>query len=155
VIVYATGFRPHSYLFPMTVTGREGLTVDELWAHEGARAYIGCMIPGFPNLWCIYGPNTNGGLLPADFHELVTRYALQCIERLILDGEKAVEVTGEAYRRYNRLVDETNAQMVWSDPRGHSYFTSEYGRSITQLAIAGTELWQLLRHPDFDDLTIR
>ena len=38
----------------------------------GARAYLSCMMPGFPNLWSIYGPNTNGALTPNAFHEMVT-----------------------------------------------------------------------------------
>ena len=49
---------------------------EYLWAKDGARAYLGCMMPGFPNLWTIYGPNTNGGLTVATFHEKVAHYAL-------------------------------------------------------------------------------
>ena len=64
VIVYATGFHATEYLFPMKITGRGGKTIEELWAEDGARAYRGCMMPGFPNLWSIYGPNTNGALPP-------------------------------------------------------------------------------------------
>ena len=55
----------------MTITGRDGKTIEELWAEDGARAYLGCMMPGFPNLWSIYGPNTNGGSAPPAFHEMV------------------------------------------------------------------------------------
>ena len=51
VIVYATGFHATEYLFPMTITGRDGQTLEEIWAEDGARAYLGCMMPGFPNLW--------------------------------------------------------------------------------------------------------
>src|SRR5690606_34090205 len=65
VIVYATGFQATDYLFPMTITGRDGRTIKQLWAEGGARAYRGCMMPGFPNLWSLYGPNTNGALFPA------------------------------------------------------------------------------------------
>ena len=51
VIVYATGFHATEYLYPMTITGRGGQTLEDLWAKDGARAYLGCMMPGFPNLW--------------------------------------------------------------------------------------------------------
>ena len=91
VIVYATGFHASDYLFPMKVTGVGGRTLEELWKVGGARAHRFCMYPGFPNLWSVYGPNTNGGLGPGAFHELVTRYALECMERLILDGKHAIE----------------------------------------------------------------
>ena len=48
VIIYATGFHATEYLFPMTIAGRDGRTLADLWA-DGARAYRGCMMPGFPN----------------------------------------------------------------------------------------------------------
>ena len=59
-IVYATGFHASEYLFPMTVTGRGGKTLADLWREGGARAHRFCMAPGFPNLWFVYGPNTVG-----------------------------------------------------------------------------------------------
>jgi 4-hydroxyacetophenone monooxygenase len=154
VIVYATGFKANQYLYPMQITGRGGLTIDQLWAEGGARAYIGSMMPGFPNLWSIYGPNTNGGLQVAAYHELTTAYALQCIEKLILECKDSVEVKEAAYWRYNELVDEKNAQRVWSDRRAHSYYW-ESGRSPGMNPFSGTENWNFLRRPDFNDLDVR
>jgi 4-hydroxyacetophenone monooxygenase len=154
VIVYATGFRATEYLFPMTVTGRGGKTLNDVWADGGARAHLGAMVPGFPNLWMLYGPNTNGAFGPATFHELVTRYALQCIERLILDGKRTVEVRAEPYQRYNQMIDERNARKVWSDPRAHNYYWSGHGRSVTQNPLAPTEMYQLVRTPRFEELDV-
>ena len=57
-IVYATGFKATEYLFPMSITGRGGRTVEELWSQTGAQGYLGAMIPGCPNLWTLYGPNS-------------------------------------------------------------------------------------------------
>jgi 4-hydroxyacetophenone monooxygenase len=155
VIVYATGFHATDYLFPMTIAGRDGQTIERLWADEGARAYRGVMVTGFPNLWMVYGPNTNGGLLPSSFHELSVVYALQCMERLILDDKREIEVTNEAYWRYNELVDERNARKVWSDPRANNYYWTSHGRSAVMCPFYPWEVWHLLRHPDFDDLQIR
>jgi 4-hydroxyacetophenone monooxygenase len=155
VIVYATGFHASEYLFPMKVAGRGGQTLDDLWKVGGARAHRFCMYPGFPNLWSIYGPNTNGGLGPGAFHELVTRYALECMERLILEGRRAIEPTRDAYDRYNEDVDERNARRVWSDPRANSYYWTEHGRSAVMCPFTGPEIFDLLRHPPFDELDIR
>jgi cation diffusion facilitator CzcD-associated flavoprotein CzcO len=155
VIVYATGFHPTEYLFPMTITGRGGQTIEQLWAKDGARAYRGCMMPGFPNLWSIYGPNTNGALGVASFHEMVNLFAMQCMERLILDGERSVEVKEDAYWRYNREVDTRNLQCVWSDPRAHNYYWTEHGRSAVMCPFTGPEMWEFLRKPDFGDLAIQ
>jgi 4-hydroxyacetophenone monooxygenase len=154
VIVCATGFHATEYLFPMSITGRGGLTIDELWAEGGAKAYRGCMMPGFPNLWSIYGPNTNGALPPAGFHELITVHALQCVERLILEDRKSVEVRSEAYETFNQEQDEANSQRVWSDPRAQNYYWSRHGRSVTQSPYSAPDMWRLLRRPDFADLEI-
>jgi 4-hydroxyacetophenone monooxygenase len=155
VIVYATGFHATEYLFPMTIIGRDGATIEKTWAEDGARAYLGCMVPGFPNLWMVYGPNTNGGMHPASFHEVVVRYALECMEHLIVNDEREVEVTDEAYWRYNRLLDERNANKVWSDPRAHNYYWTEFGRSAVMCPFYPWEIWHSLRHPSYDDLVVR
>ena len=156
VIVFATGFRATDYLFPMTITGRDGRRVEDVWKDGGPRAYTFSMIPGFPNLWMLYGPNTNAGLGPGAFHELVTRYALECMEPLIAGGKKEIEAKEEPYRRFNKLVDERNARKVWSDPRAHNYYWSaQLGRSPVMCPFLPAEIWRFLRHPDFEDLDIR
>jgi 4-hydroxyacetophenone monooxygenase len=154
-IVYATGFHATEYLFPMTVTGRDGQTLEGLWAEGGPRAYLGSMMPGFPNLWSLYGPNTNGALQVVAIHEMVTHYAMQCMERLILNGERAIEVKEAAYWRYARQVDEENNRKVWSDPRARSYYWSRHGRSVVQQPFSGPRMWRLLREPDYADLEVR
>jgi 4-hydroxyacetophenone monooxygenase len=155
VIVYATGFHATDYLFPMTIVGRDGVTIEKTWAEDGARAYVGCMVPGFPNLWMVYGPNTNGGMHPASFHEVVARYALECMEHLIANDNREVEVTEDAYWRYNRLLDERNARKVWSDPRAHNYYWTDFGRSAVMCPFYPWEIWHFLRHPSLDDLLVR
>ena len=155
VIIYATGFRANDYLFPMKITGRDGKTIEQLWAEGGARAYAGCMMPGFPNLFSVYGPNTNGALTIAAFHEMIVVFALQCMEKLILTGQRSVDVKEEAYWRYNDELDARNRQKVWSDPRTHNYYWSKHGRSTVQNPFNGPEMWALLRHPHFEDLDVR
>jgi 4-hydroxyacetophenone monooxygenase len=154
VIVYATGFHATEFLYPMTITGRRGQTLAELWAKDGARAYLGCMVPGFPNLWSIYGPNTNAGLPVASFHEKTALYALQCLETLVLGNGDTVEVRPDAFWRYNRLVDERNLTKAWSDPRAHNYYWTEHGRSATMNPFYTAEMSGFLRKPDLADMKI-
>jgi 4-hydroxyacetophenone monooxygenase len=154
-IVFATGFHASDYLYPMTVRGRGGRTLEDYWMSGGARAHRFCMVPGFPNLWSLYGPNSNGGLGPGAFHELVTRYALQCMERLIVSDATAVEPAEDAYWRFAEDVDERNGRKVWSDPRSHSYYWTEHGRSVVMCPFTGPEIFELLRHPPWDELVIR
>ena len=155
VIIYATGFNATEYLFPMSITGRGGKTVEELWSDGGARAYIGAMITGVPNLWTLYGPNTNGGLVPPAFQEMETVYALRCIERMILDDLKSIDVKPEAYWRYNEIVDERNLGGVIADPRAHNYYWTRFGRSATQCPFSPQEMWDYLHEPNWDDLEVR
>ena len=58
VIVFATGFHANRFLWPMEIVGRDGVTLRERWGEE-PRAYLGITVPGFPNLFCLYGPGTN------------------------------------------------------------------------------------------------
>jgi 4-hydroxyacetophenone monooxygenase len=154
IIVYATGFRAADFLWPMTITGKNGRTIEQLWAKDGARAYLGCMMPGFPNLWALYGPNTNGGLPVAQFHEVTTHYAMQCMEQLILGDSRSIEVKEDAYWRYNALVDRLNATKIWADPRAHNYWWTKHGRTSSQIPFTGYEVRELLLRPDFADLEI-
>ncbi len=154
VIVYATGFHATEYLYPMTITGRDGQTLEDLWKKDGARAYLGCMMPGFPNLWSVYGPNTNGGLTVATFHEKVAHYALQCLEALVLGNADAMEVKEDAFWSYNHLVDDRNQTKVWRDPRAHNYYWSEQGRSAVMNPFYTAEMSGVLRQPDLADLAI-
>jgi 4-hydroxyacetophenone monooxygenase len=157
VIVYATGFRANECLWPMEVRGREGQRVEELWAKDGPRAYIGAMLPGFPNFFMIYGPNMNpyGGLGVINHEEMVTRFALECMERLILGGKSSIDVTEEAYWRYNDELDQLEASRIYMDPRAKSYYQNEYGRSATNCPFPGTQMWHRLRRPNFDEMIVR
>ena len=115
------------------------------------------MLPGFPNLFLVYGPNTNpyNGSQVVNTEDVVIRFALACVKRMVVDGHRAVDVTPEAYWRYNDLVDEWEARKIYSDPRSSNYFKNEHGRSPVNLGIPGNEFWRLLRHPDFDDLVVQ
>ena len=148
IIVLATGFRASDFLLPMPVRGRDGVTLEQLWAKDGPRAYLGVMLPGFPNLFMIYGPNTNpgGGLnLPAH-HEIMGRFALDCIEELILSGKSTIDVGEDAYWRYNEALDREEQTRVYRDPRAHTYYVKD-GRSATQASIDARLVWHWLREP--------
>ncbi len=60
VLVFATGFASHAFVAPMEVVGEGGRTLTQAWS-EVPRAYLGLSVPAFPNLFLLYGPNTNGG----------------------------------------------------------------------------------------------
>lgn len=149
IIVYATGFKANDFLWPMEIRGRERQRIEELWQKDGARAYLGTMLPGFPNFFMIYGPNTNnfGGLQIVDFEEMVTRFALGCIGGLITQNKSTVDVSLDAYWRYNDEVDKAEAQMIYKDPRAHNYYKNDSGRSAANNPIDIRKIWTWLRDP--------
>jgi 4-hydroxyacetophenone monooxygenase len=149
VIVFATGFKSNDFLFPMEIRGRGQKGVAELWSKDGARAYLGTLLPGFPNFFMIYGPNTNpyGGLQVVDMEEVVTRFALGCIGHLITEHRSSIDVTEDAYWRYNNELDRVEVTKVWRDTRAHNYFTNEFGRSSANMPFDVRETWKWLRDP--------
>lgn len=149
VIVYATGFKANDYLWPMEIRGRDGKRLEQLWERDGARAYLGAMLPGFPNFFMVYGPNTNptGGLNVVDLEEIVTRFALECIRGVIEQKARTVDVTVDAYWRYNDELDRWEAMKTYKDPRANNYYQNEHGRSAVNCPIDGRKMWNWLRSP--------
>jgi len=157
LIVYATGFKANECLWPMEVRGRASSSVEQLWSKDGPRAYLGTMVPGFPNFFMIYGPNMNsyGGLGVLNLEEMVVRYTMQCIEYLLLSEKRSVDVTEAAYWRWNSALDERESSRIYMDPRAKSYFQNDHGRSATNCPFYGNEMWHHLRSPNFDDLVVQ
>jgi 4-hydroxyacetophenone monooxygenase len=137
----------------MEVRGRDGQLIEQLWEKDGARAYLGTMLPGFPNLFMIYGPNTNatGGLGTFDFEEMVIRFALQCIEHLIIEGKQTVDVTVDGYWQYNDELDRHEALKIYADPRANNYYKNEHGRSSANSPFDIRQMWAWLRRPEDHD----
>ncbi|WP_084505333.1 flavin-containing monooxygenase [Nocardia harenae] len=149
VIVFATGFKANEFLWPMEVRGRDGKALAEVWERDGARAYIGSMVPGFPNFFMVYGPNTSptSGLHTISTMELAGRFALECIRGLVEQGAGTVEVSDEAYWRYNEEVDRREADKTWLDHRANNYYRNEHGRSSINNPIDVRDMWKWLRSP--------
>jgi cation diffusion facilitator CzcD-associated flavoprotein CzcO len=114
VIIHGTGFAATEFLRPMTVRGRDGRDLHEHW-RGGAQAYLGMTVAGFPNMFIVYGPNTNlGGSSIVSMIECQAEYIAQAV-RLIADGRlDEVEVRDEVAAAYDREVQERLARSVWS-----------------------------------------
>jgi cation diffusion facilitator CzcD-associated flavoprotein CzcO len=129
-IVLATGFHPSSFLPGMTVTGRSGARLHEVW-REGAEAYMGVCVSGFPNLFLMYGPNTNisGSILY--MIECQTRLILQALEAVAAKGCRTIEVSEPAYRSYCDGIQQRLTSTAMSSSLCTSYFMNEAGRVVT------------------------
>jgi 4-hydroxyacetophenone monooxygenase len=152
VLVYGTGFQASRFLTPMTVTGRNGLDLHEHWDGE-ARAYLGVTIPQFPNLFCLYGPNTNivinGSIVY--FSECGVRYVLGCLRLLLESGQRALDVRKDVHDAFNERVDAENARMAWGASDVNTWYKNERGRITQNWPFTLLEYWRRTLRPDPDD----
>jgi cation diffusion facilitator CzcD-associated flavoprotein CzcO len=128
VIIYATGFTTTEFLGPMKVHGLAGRDLRETWS-SGARAYLGMTVPGFPNMFLMYGPNTNLGCGSIIYMlERQARYIRQAV-RLLDTGVSYVDVKREVADRFDAEVQQRLARSVWS--RCGSWYRDASGRIAT------------------------
>lgn len=155
VIVYGTGFHASKFLTPMTITGRGGVDLHRQWAGD-ARAYLGITIPGFPNFFCLYGPNTNivvnGSIIY--FSECGVRYVLGCLEELLRSGQRALEVRRDVHDAFNERVDAQNQRMAWGHSKVNSWYKNDLGRVAQNWPFTLLEYWERTRRPDLDDYRV-
>jgi cation diffusion facilitator CzcD-associated flavoprotein CzcO len=113
-IVYATGFKASEFLAPMAIRGREGRDLRTAWK-DGAEAYLGIAVHGFPNLFMLYGPNTNLGhnsiiyMLESQF-----RYVLGCLRAIEARRLRYLDVAIEAQAAFNAEVQRRVSGSIWS-----------------------------------------
>ena len=146
VLVMATGFQPANYLATLEVVGREGGTIHQAWAGEPA-AYLGIMVPGFPNFFMLYGPNTNGGTIVFNL-ERQAEFAVACVRGLVRRGGGSVEVRPGAMRLYDRWLLSRIQKTAWVE--ANNYYKSESGRVVTNWPDGASLYWlmtKLLRGP--------
>jgi cation diffusion facilitator CzcD-associated flavoprotein CzcO len=114
VVVYATGFDSQDFLDSIDVTGAGGEKLATRWT-DGARAYLGMYVPGFPNLFVTYGPNTNlGGGSIIYMLEAQARHMRQVIDRFEAGQYASVEVTASTDEAYDRELSEKLERSVWA-----------------------------------------
>ena len=91
-IIWGTGFKTTEFMFPMEITGAHGRTLRDAWA-EGPCAHLGICVSGFPNMFLMYGPNTNtsGGSI-VFYEEAQAAYVRQALERVRELRAAAIEV---------------------------------------------------------------
>lgn len=152
VLLYGTGFTASKFLTPMRVTGRNGVDLHEHWQGD-ARAYLGVTIPGFPNLFCLYGPNTNivinGSIVY--FSECGVRYILGLLGLLLSGGHRALDVRKDVHDEFNERVDAENRRMAWGASDVNSWYKNERGHVSQNWPFTLLEYWQRTAAPDPDD----
>jgi len=156
LIVYATGFKASKFLMPMKVIGRNGIDLHDMWDGD-ARAYLGMTVPNFPNLFVLYGPNTNqvvhGGSAIV-WSEYSVKYVLDAARHLLLAKKGEMEVKESIYWKYNDRIDEANLLRTWGFSGVNSWYKNDKGRVTQNYPFSSAELWSRTHQIDPNDYII-
>jgi 4-hydroxyacetophenone monooxygenase len=149
VIVYCTGFQAWRFLGGIDVTGAGGADLHQRWG-QGPAAYLGITVPDFPNLFCLYGPNTNlvvnGSIVM--FSECAVHYVMECLRALLERGDQVMDLRPEVLDDYQATIDEANALMAWGVEGVDNWYKSPTGRVSQNWPLGTIEYWDLTRAPD-------
>ncbi|TVS13365.1 MAG: hypothetical protein EA417_16620 [Gammaproteobacteria bacterium] len=149
VIIYGTGFYANRIAWPIEFHGVGGLELQQHWSGD-PKAYLGVSVPAFPNLFLMYGPNTNivvnGSII--FFSECEMRYILGCLALLLEHGHAAMDCRQEVHDAYIERIDEGNSKMAWGAPNVSSWYKNEAGRVTQNWPFTLKEFWERTRRPD-------
>jgi cation diffusion facilitator CzcD-associated flavoprotein CzcO len=150
VIIWGTGFAATGFLAGVAVTGSGGTDLHEHWA-DGARAHLGLTVPGFPNFFCIYGPNTNlGGSSIIAMMEAQAGYVAEAVSQLDA-GARTVEVRPEVAEAYDREMQSRLRDSAWN---GCDSWYVDGSRITTNWPGRVTEFQERTARVDWDQLTV-
>lgn len=132
VLILSTGFKPQVFLASLRVTGAGGRDLHETWK-ERASAYLGISVPGFPNFFILYGPNTNGGTSIIAQLERQAEVVVRAVRRIERSSRRTVDTDAAAESRWVRWIDRQLATHASAMSAGcHNYYTVAGGANVTQ-----------------------
>jgi cyclohexanone monooxygenase len=144
VVVCATGYAAADYLGQIEVTGEDGVSLHDSW-RDGAYAYLGMTVPGFPNFFMLYGPNTNVGSNSVIFMlEAQAHYVVRALTYLRRRRKSYVAVRAQTMADFIARIDEWMDGTVWTT-RCNSYFRAPNGRVVTQWPRSARDFWTMTR----------
>jgi cation diffusion facilitator CzcD-associated flavoprotein CzcO len=152
-LILGTGFAAHEFLAPMAVRGRGGRDLNEAW-RDGADAYLGLAVAGFPNMFMLYGPNTNlGAGSIITMLESQIGYVVQAVQELRRAGARWMDVRGDVQSAFNDEVQRRLEGTVWT-AGCNSWYRNEAGKVTNNWTGFVTEYRRRTRRPDPADFTL-
>lgn len=152
VLVIATGFDVLRFMTAFEVRGRSGQTLREVW-DDDARAYLGTVIPDFPNFFTLYGPNLQAGHGGSYMFmaEMQVRYVLDLLKKMIEGNLAALECRRDIHDEYNTRVDRLHEKMVWTHPGMQTYYRNTRGRVVVNSPFRNAQFFEFTREANLDD----
>jgi cation diffusion facilitator CzcD-associated flavoprotein CzcO len=148
VLVLATGYVTTKFLSVIDVVGRGGVRLEDVW-RDGAHAYLGLVVSGFPNLFMLYGPNTNQGSILL-MHEHGCDYIVRKLEHMRADGLAWIDVRQEVVDEYNDALQRHLETVEVLQTIGTRYYRAASGRIVTQWPYTMAEYGARTTRPDKD-----
>lgn len=152
VIIYGTGFHASQFLNSLQVTGRGSVDLHAQWGQD-AQAYQGVCVPNFPNLFMLYGPNTNlitnGSLVL--FSEIEIEYILRCLASLGPLGARAMEASAAATQSYGERVDAQTRRMAYGLEGVSNWYKSATGRVTQNWPFSTVDFWRQMQSVKTED----
>ena len=150
VIVYGTGFDTTHFLAPLEIHGAGGRTLTEAWK-DGAEAYLGVTVAGFPNLFMLYGPNTNLGHNSIIIMlEAQADYVVKCMTEMRRRRARALEVRPAAFAAFNTRLQKDLEATAWAGECSSWYKTAS-GKITNNWAHDTAAYRRETAQPRFDD----
>lgn len=147
ILVLATGYAASEMLASFEVIGRQGQTLRDFWRVDDADAFLGTLVPGFPNLFILVGPHTgsgHGGSMMRTMESQI-HYSMSIIEAMFERGATSAEVRRDVYDAYREEVDDMHAKLMWSHPGTDNWFRNSRGRVTAITPWRNDKFWRMTR----------
>jgi len=129
IIIFGTGFAATEFLAPMNIVGRRGRDLNQAWKN-GAQAYLGITVPGFPNFFMVYGPNTNLGHNSIIYMlESQIAHIMRCLRRMQKEKANTIEINETVFGEFNRRIQQQLQLHVWH--QCNSWYIDAAGHNST------------------------
>lgn len=150
IIVVSTGYDVNRLTSRLNVRGKDGLDLRRVWGDDNPTAYKSLTVPGFPNMFIIYGPNTglaHGG--SAIFmNECGARYVADFIRKMVEQGIASAEARAPLTEAYTGKVDAEHESLVWTAPGLASYYRNSVGRVTSANPWRLVDFWSQVHDAD-------
>ena len=148
-IIFGTGFATNDFLAPIDFIGRDGVSIRRRWA-KGAEAYLGITVADFPNLFMLYGPNTNLGHNSIIFMiEQQIRHTVGLLAAMRERRIAAIDLHRHVQDRFNRRIQERMGKRVWVTSCS-SWYKNESGKVVNNWPGSTVDYWWKCRRIDLD-----
>src|SRR6516164_439654 len=150
IIVIATGFKVTEMAARLNISGRDGQNLRDKWADDNPTAHLGLTVPGFPNFFCMLGPNSgpaHGGSVIFQ-SECQSRYISACLVDMIERGIASIDVRQTVHDDYVRKVDAEHDQMIWTHPGMTTYYRNKSGRVFSAMPWRFVDYWAMTHDAD-------